>query len=156
MLMFLLLIWYLQTWLMLEICWNEGCVWERTRSFGKGPGWLIRGEICEVTWVEWGMRGNIAWVWLSTCPLCFNIDGVDFTFFGKTVGAPKEISAELEAEVSSRCLDEEEESVASLGLVIETSIVNKMLSYHSLPLRVMDVLNHSLCYRGPCVPPEKS
>ena len=153
------------------------CVGEEREALEKVQVGLSEGKLARSLGLNDGELKAIKSMGLLTLKpvlYAFNVDDVDFTF-GKYEAVeraeeifqsiqycdPKKdmftlVSAELEAEVSSRGLDEQEEYLTSLGLDIKTSNVNELLSYHSLPLKVMELLDLSLCYTGPGVPPEKS
>ena len=70
------------------------------------------------------------------------------------------VSAKVEAELSATTHDEQLEYLSSLGVELEDDDSNgsimDMLSYNVLPLQVMELLDLSLCYTGPGVPPERS
>jgi GTP-binding protein YchF len=153
------------------------CVGEEREALEKVQVGLSDGKLARSLGLNEGELKAIKSMGMLTLKpvlYAFNVDDVDFTF-GKTEAVeqaekifhsiqycdPKRdmftlVSAELEAEVSSRTLHEQEQYLTSLGLDIDKSNVNEMLSYHSLPLKVMELLNLSLCYTGPGVPPEKS
>mmetsp|Transcript_7564 Transcript_7564/g.17161 ORF Transcript_7564/g.17161 Transcript_7564/m.17161 type:complete len:435 (+) Transcript_7564:20-1324(+) len=64
------------------------------------------------------------------------------------------VSAKLESELGDLNIDERKEYLESMG--VEYSSDASELSYHTLPLRVKDVLDLALVYTGPGVPPERS
>ena len=69
------------------------------------------------------------------------------------------VSAKVEAELSATSHDEQVEYLSSLGVELEDGSdgsIMDMLSYNVLPLQVMELLDLSLCYTGPGVPPERS
>jgi len=66
------------------------------------------------------------------------------------------VSAKLEADLSSLEEDERIEYMENIGFEIDSDDIEQLLSYHSLPLLVKDVLDLSLVYTGPGVPLEKS
>ena len=69
------------------------------------------------------------------------------------------VSAKVEAELSATSHDEQVEYLSSLGVELEDDSdgsIMDMLSYNVLPLQVMELLDLSLCYTGPGVPPERS
>ena len=70
------------------------------------------------------------------------------------------VSAKVEAELSATSYDDQVEYLSSLGVELKDDDSNgsimDMLSYNVLPLQVMELLDLSLCYTGPGVPPERS
>eukprot|EP00978_Attheya_sp_CCMP212_P021280 scaffold61962_cov50-Attheya_sp.AAC.3 len=105
----------------------------------------------------------------------FNMDEVDFIFGRDEAVAevtkimesiqycdPNEdmfvlVSAKFEAEVSSKTHDEQLDYLASLGMELESDQkIDDLLSYNVLPSLIIQLLNLSLVYTGPGVPPERS
>jgi len=67
------------------------------------------------------------------------------------------VSAKIEAELSMKDRDKQEEYLASLGVELESEQeFDDLLSYKMLPSMVKELLNLSLVYTGPGVPPERS
>lgn len=69
------------------------------------------------------------------------------------------VSAKVEAELSATSYEDQAEYVSSLGVELEGdsgSSIMDMLSYNVLPRKVLKLLDLSLCYTGPGVPPERS
>ena len=70
------------------------------------------------------------------------------------------VSAKVEAELSATSYDEQLEYLSSLGVELgdddSGGSIMDMLNYNVLPLQVMELLDLSLCYTGPGVPPERS
>jgi ribosome-binding ATPase YchF (GTP1/OBG family) len=68
------------------------------------------------------------------------------------------VSAKIEAEIALKGVEEQEEYLASLGVALEqpTQSFDELLSYNVLPSMVKELLNLSLVYTGPGVPPERS
>ncbi len=107
---------------------------------------------------------------------CFNVDEVDFTMDRETaIDRAVEVlssvqycdpltdmftlvSAKIEAEIALKGVEEQEEYLASLGVGLEqpTQPFDELLSYNVLPSMVKELLNLSLVYTGPGVPPERS
>jgi GTP-binding protein YchF len=107
---------------------------------------------------------------------CFNVDEVDFTMDRETaIDRAVEVlssvqycdpltdmftlvSAKIEAEIALKGVEEQEEYLASLGVALEqpTQSFDELLSYNVLPSMVKELLNLSLVYTGPGVPPERS
>lgn len=104
----------------------------------------------------------------------FNVDEVDFFFGREDAQRDAEraveslqysnsralcviVSAKVEAKISSRSEEEREEFLSSLGVELDRDdSITDMLSYSALPLKAMDLLDLSLVYTGPGVPPERS
>jgi len=103
----------------------------------------------------------------------FNVDEVDFTlntdecirfakgFMEKIQYCDLDrdsytvVSAKFESEISSLNSEDRAEYLESLGVESGSEFTDQ-LSYHSLPLLVKEVLDLSLVYTGPGVPPERS
>ena len=99
----------------------------------------------------------------------FNVDDIDFTMSKDELLKSAEeymkqiqycdlnkdtfmvVSAKLEAELGLMSIEERIKYLESLGVDTDPD-----LAYHSLPLLVKDLLNLSLVYTGPGVPPERS
>jgi ribosome-binding ATPase YchF (GTP1/OBG family) len=105
----------------------------------------------------------------------FNVDEVDFAFdregsmkfaescmnqlqnfeWGKTFYLL--VSAKFESELCTRPEKERHVYYESIGLGSEPALkLDEQLSYNTLPLLVKDVLDLTLVYTGPGVPPERS
>ena len=105
----------------------------------------------------------------------FNVDEVDFTL-GRDDAMDRAVeilssvqycdpltdlftlvSAKIEAELCTKDRDKQEEYLASLGVDLEPEQkCNDLLSYTVLPSMVKELLDLSLVYTGPGVPPERS
>jgi GTP-binding protein YchF len=107
---------------------------------------------------------------------CFNVDEVDFTMDRETATDRAVevlssvqycdpltdmftlVSAKIEAELSTKSRQEQKEYVASLGVELEVpeQQFDELLSYNVLPSMIKELLDLSLVYTGPGVPPERS
>ena len=107
---------------------------------------------------------------------CFNVEEVDFTMDRETaIDRAVEVlssvqycdpltdmftlvSAKIEAEISTKSREEQERYLASFGVGLEQPAqqFDELLSYNVLPSMVKELLNLSLVYTGPGVPPERS
>lgn len=107
----------------------------------------------------------------------FNVDEVDFTLgreealirakdVMKTIAYSDQdtdvltlVSAKFEAEISSQSMEDRMEYLASLGLEqldSDNEKLDDLFSYNTLPSLIQKILNLSVVYTGPGVPPERS
>ena len=74
-----------------------------------------------------------------------------------TIDAFTIVSAKFESEMYIRSKEDQQLYLESIGIGDNSSWdLNEQMSYHKLPLLVKDVLNLTLVYTGPGVPPERS